>query len=352
MDFDPQKISALKELLESSSKVAITCHLGPDGDALGSSLAMGLLLKQMGKDARVITPDEPPHYLRIFPQSRSIMAFSSMGTVVERFLNTADVVLCMDYNAPYRVSRLQDLLMGISVPRVLIDHHKNPEDFTTLAFSFPEMSSTCELVFWIIRALGWWDNVTTEIASCILGGIITDTGGFHYNSSSPELYAAVGHLLEKGVDKDMLMRALVDTRSESALRFEGFSVDRCLQIFPDQRAALIVHTLEDLNSHAYRKGDTEGLVNKPLEIPGIVYSVYLRQEKDYIKVSMRSLGDFPVDLLCKNFYHGGGHLNAAGGEFPGTMEQAIEIFHGFIQDNTQLISQRAIDCADRKLSFQ
>ena len=347
IEFNKDDVASLRSLLESAQRVVLTCHMSPDGDALGSTLAMAHVLRAMGKDARVITPDEPPHALRVLPDARNVMAWSSFGKVAERSVAAADVVLCMDYNALYRLSRLEPAVRNVTVPRVLIDHHKDPEDMARVSFSFPEMSSTCELTWHLLVALGWEDRVDKTVATCLLGGIITDTGGFHYNSNSPDLYRVVASLMERGVDKDWLMRCLIDTHSASSMRLESFAIAEKMELFADAHAALITLSRDDLNRFAYRKGDTEGLVNKPLAIPGVIYSCYLREEADYIKVSMRSVADFPVDLLCRRHYSGGGHLNAAGGEFRGTLDEAARIFRESLAGNMSLISDEALRYAKR-----
>lgn len=347
VEFNTADVKALRTLLEGARRIMLTCHMSPDGDALGSTLAMRSLLRTMGKDARVITPDEPPHYLRVIPGARTVMAWSSFGSRVESLIAGADLVLCMDYNGISRLSRLGPAVEATAAPRVLIDHHKNPESFTVLTFSCPDMSSTCELTYHLIRAMGWEDRIDTEVATCLMSGIITDTGGFHYNSNSPELYRVLASLMERGVDKDRLMRWLVDTHSAASMRLEAHAIAERMELFADDHAALVLLEKDDLDRFGYKKGDTEGLVNKPLAIPGIIYSCYMRQEKDYIKVSMRSLADFPVDRLCREYFGGGGHLNAAGGEFRGTMEEAVRIFREALPRNRELISQRALEYADR-----
>lgn len=345
--FDKDSIARFRDLVADARRIVITCHLAPDGDAIGSSLAMAHLLRGMGKSVRVLTPDEMPHALKMLPGTKSVMAWSSFGAHAERSVADADLILCLDYNALYRTSRLEPFLRASQAPKVLIDHHKEPEDFATVAFSYPDMSASCELCTLLIEACGWWPLVTTEIATCLMAGIITDTGGFHYNSSNPELFDAVARLMRLKVDKDWLMRCLVDTKSADSMRLEAYALSQKMEVDADAHAALITLSRDELNEHHYKKGDTEGLVNKPLAIPGVVYSVYLREEADYIKVSMRSLGDFPVDLLCKTHYSGGGHLNAAGGEFRGTLRQAVDIYHSMLQDNKKLITEKALHYATR-----
>lgn len=346
-EFNRENIDRLKKLLTEARTIALVGHLAPDGDALGSTLGMAHVLRGMGKDARVFTPDEPPHYLRVLPGARDVIAYSSFGERAASWIKNADVVLCMDFNATYRVSKLQPVIENVSGKRVLIDHHENPEHFADLSFSFPPLSSTSELTAHLLKAIGWWDNVDLDSATCMMGGIITDTGGLRYNSSMPCLYHVIADLLLKGVDKDRLVRCLVSTTNENAMRLESYALAKKMEVFRDARAALIVLTRDELNTFGYKKGDTEGLVNRPLEIPGIVYSCYLRQEPDYVKVSMRSLGDFPVNLLCSRHYSGGGHINAAGGEFKGTMEQCIQVFKDHLHENLNLMSPATLKAADR-----
>jgi phosphoesterase RecJ-like protein len=345
--FNSVAVDSFKHLIDGAKRIVLTCHMSPDGDALGSSLALAQVLRAMGKDVRVITPDEPPRNLRVLPGARKVMAWSSFGAVAERNVMMADLIICLDFNALYRLSRLEPIVRSSKAPKVLIDHHKEPEDFANVLFSYSGMSSTSELLYLLLCEMHLDNLISIDVATCILGGIITDTGGFHYNSNSADLYLVVSALMQRGVDKDWLMRCLIDTQTESGMRLESFAIADRMELFPDNHAALISLTREDLNRFGYKKGDTEGLVNKPLAIPGVIYSVYFREETDYIKVSMRSVSDFPVDLLCKRYYNGGGHQNAAGGEFRGTMEEAIRIFKENLEKNNQLISIEALGYASR-----
>lgn len=349
IQFDSDDIRLFRTFLHGCRRVAITCHVGPDGDALGSTLAMCHVLKNMGKDARVITPDEPPHYLRVLPGARNIWAWSTMGSRAERFVESADLILCMDFNTLSRLSRLAPSVKSSTGIKVLIDHHEGPENFANLSFSYPCMAATCQLVLMMLQAAKMDNMISLEAATCLMGGILTDTGGLHYNANRPDLYSAVATLMEYGVDKDRLTRYLVDTQSAESVRLESFALAERMELFNDRHAALIVLSRDDLNAYGYKKGDTEGLVNRPLAIPGIVYSAYLRQESDFIKISMRSVGDFPVNILCARHFNGGGHLNAAGGEFYGSMEQAVQIFKDSLDENLAMISEQTLKYAERKM---
>lgn len=192
------------------------------------------------------------------------------------------------------------------------------------------------LLFQVLWQLRLYDKVSTDAATCILAGMMTDTGNFSYNANDPEIYEIIALLLKKGADRDHLSRLLFNVFSESNLRINGYAISKKMQVWKDDGASLITLTREELNRFHYSKGDTEGLVNKPLSIPGVIYSAFLREEERYIKVSMRSVGDFPCNEICEKYFNGGGHLNAAGGEFYGSMEQAVAVFKSIIPENKKL----------------
>ena len=223
---------------------------------------------------------------------------------------------------------LKKVVEESSARKMMIDHHPYPEDFCKIIISHPEISSTSELVFRLICQLGNFSDITKESAECIYTGMMTDTGGFTYNSNEREIYLIIGELLSKGIDKDEIYRRVFNTYSEGRLRLMGYVLYEKMQVFPQFHAALISLTRSEQKKFQYIKGDTEGFVNMPLSIKGICFSAFLREdtEKDMIKVSLRSVGSFPCNQLAAEFFNGGGHLNASGGEFYGTMEEAIELF--------------------------
>lgn len=349
MEFNSSDIERLRTLVEGARTVVLTTHISPDGDAIGSTTGMARLLRDMGKDAIVVTPDQMAAYLEVIPGALELVrANSCRPNDVRRYFNHADLVLCMDYNGPSRISRVEPLLLDCKAPRVLIDHHIGPEDFCDLNFSFPLMSSTCELTAHLIKALGWWERVDLSIATCLCAGILTDTGGLQYNNNRPELYTTVGDLLAKGIDMEQLIRFMLNTKKEGSLKLEAYCLTDKLTVWPEYHAALIWVTQDELNRYGYKSGDTEGLVNKPLQIPGVVYSMFLHPRDNYIRVSMRSLGDFPVNRLCSTlFTRGGGHLNAAGAENFDTMENTIATIKASLADNVALISEHTLAIANR-----
>lgn len=341
LDKDIEQIDRLGRLLAEAKNVVITCHLSPDGDALGSSLGLSHVLTRRGISCKVITPDTPPQSLSFLPGYKDVASLSRYESFVRDRLSKADLIFCLDYNELNRVDRLAPFIESSSAQKVMIDHHLHPDTTgMTVAISHPEVSSTCALLYRVICALGYADDITKEAAECIYTGMMTDTGNFSYNSSDPELYLTIADLLGRGIDKDALYRQAMNVHSETSIRLNSYALLEKLEVFPEYHAALICITREEANRFNYRKGDTEGLVNVPLSIPGVVYSCYLRDEEDYVKVSMRSLGDFPVNKLCKEHFGGGGHLNAAGGEFHGgSIADCAELFKSLMPENMKMIDK-------------
>ncbi len=330
---DEKSVRRLKELIDDSEKILIISHTAPDGDAIGSSLAAMHVLMSIGKDARVLVPDQPLANLRNLPGAKEITDACRYPDFAAKLFDESDLVLCLDFNEPKRVERVAPLLESCKAPKVLIDHHLHPSDFAEVSISHPEMSSTCYLLFRVLCRLELFNFIDKNAAECLLAGIMTDTGNFSYNCSDPELYIVVSELLKKGADRDRLYSRLFNTFSANCLRLNSYALLNKMELFESKGAALITLSREELNRFHYSKGDTEGLVNRPLSIPGIRYSAFLREESDFVKVSMRSVGDFPVNLLCSEHFGGGGHLNAAGGEFAGTLDEAAEFFRSLVDEN-------------------
>jgi phosphoesterase RecJ-like protein len=314
----------LRSLINMAGRVVITCHISPDGDAMGSSLGLCKALRNAGKEVKVITPDTPPKYLMFLPGAENIVVFTRHELYAKNLLANADLIFCLDYNDSKRIDLVAPALLASRAKKVMIDHHLYPDTFPDLVISHPEISSTSVLVYRVLSAIGLLRFVDIDVATALYTGMMTDTGNFSYNSNDPELYRVVARLLEKGIDKDGIYKRVYFTNSVNRLRLNGFALCENLVHYPDHRAALITLTRDELNRYHYQKGDTEDLVNRPLTCPDITYSVFLREETDYIKVSTRSKGDFPVNKLCQEYFNGGGHLNAAGGEFYGTLQEAVD----------------------------
>ncbi|MDE6008192.1 MAG: bifunctional oligoribonuclease/PAP phosphatase NrnA [Muribaculaceae bacterium] len=322
---DTKKAKELRRNIERSDKIVLTCHVRPDGDAIGSTLGLWHLLKELGKQPTVIVPDKPPMNLSFLPGFKEIGINTLHPQFCEKSFEEADMVICCDFNTPSRQDNLAQVMLNSPGMKVLIDHHQEPSAFTDIEFSYPDMSSTCELVFRLIAAMGWYGEVNLDCATSLLTGIITDTRNFSVNCKNPDLYDILMRLLEKGVDKERIIKEALTTRSLASLKLEAYAISEKLEIFQRNKGALITLSKEELDRFNYEKGDTEGLVNRPLEVKGIVYSIFMREDADCIKVSARSCNGFPVSEICKNLYGGGGHLQAAGGEFHGSLEECRKI---------------------------
>lgn len=316
---DTDKAKELRRLIEKSDKIVLTCHVRPDGDAIGSTLGLWHLLRAIGKEACVVVPDKAPVSLSFLPGFKEIGVYTCHPEFCQKTVEAADMIICCDFNTPSRQDSLAPLIQGAHCRKVLVDHHQEPDNFADLMISYPDMSSTCELVFRLIASMGYYSEVDLDCATCLLTGIITDTRNFTVNCKHLDLYEILMRLLEKGVDKEKIVRASLNTRSYWSLKLEAYALSEKLEIFHQHRAAVITLSKEDLDRFHYERGDTEGLVNRPLEIKGMAYCVFMREDSDCIKVSARSCDDFPVSEICKDLYGGGGHIQAAGGEYYGSL---------------------------------
>ena len=329
---DEYSIERLRAFINGANHIVITCHKSPDGDALGSSLALCHVLRRLGKDATVVTPDMAPKSLDFVPGVRELVVFTKHEVRARRLLEQAQLIFCLDYNSLKRIDRLAEIVEPLKTRRVLIDHHLDPDDCFDIKISFPEASSTCELVFRVLMQMGQLRLMDRHAASCLYVGLLTDTGGFAYSCDNPEFYEIMASVLRRRIDRINLYNKAMNTFSADSVRLQGYALSEKMQLFPEQGAALIALSKEELERFNYNRGDTETLVNKPLAIPEIYWSVFLREDADKIKVSCRSQGDFSVSDICARYFNGGGHSNAAGGDFVGTLDEAVAVFHQVLAD--------------------
>ncbi|MEG1916694.1 MAG: bifunctional oligoribonuclease/PAP phosphatase NrnA [Muribaculaceae bacterium] len=331
-----EQVTQLRKYLAHYDDIVITCHVSPDGDAIGASLGLYHLLTTLGKNVNVVTPDLAPRSLAFLPGTKEIVAYSKYTDFATQLIANAKLIFCLDFNALGRLDMMADIIGESTAKKVMIDHHLFPEEFCDITISNSSMSSTCELLFRTICSLGLFNEINKAVAECLYTGMMTDTGNFSYNSNRADLYVIVAELIRKGIDKDRIYARAMNTSTEERLRLLGFAISERMEVFPDANAALITLTKEDLERFSYKKGDTESLVNVPLGIPTIKWVIFMRQENDFIKISARSKGDFAVNTICEKYFNGGGHKNASGGEFQGTMPQAVSIFHKIIDNINEI----------------
>ena len=322
------QLAQLGQLISDAHNIIITCHQNPDGDALGSSLGWAEFLKSLGKEPTIIVPDQFPDYLHWLPNSEKILRYDKHKDQADLLFKIADLVFCLDFNVPSRVDEMEGALCSSPAKKVLIDHHLGPDVPAVLTISHPEKSSTSELVFRIVWQLEGFDKLNKHFAIPVYCGMMTDTGGFTFNSNDPVIFYIISQLLTKGINKDRIYRNVYHNFSENRLRLTGFVMLERLVIDSQRHASYYALRREDLKRFHFVKGDAEGLVNMPLQIKGHKLSISLRQdsEKDnLVWVSLRSVDDFPCNKMAAEFFNGGGHLNASGGRLYCSIEEAVKI---------------------------
>lgn len=331
-----------QEQIEKAQKIVLVTHLSPDGDAMGSSLGLYHYLQDLGKEVRVVVPNAFPYFLKWMNGAKDIVVNTYIPTVAEALIKNADLIFCLDFNTLKRIGALGELVEQSSAKKILIDHHLDPDEDFDVVISYPKISSTSEIVFRLIAQLGDFERITSTLAECIYTGMMTDTGGFTYNSNDPEIFEIISMLLKKGVDRDHIYREVFNNYSEQRFRLLGFTLSQRMKIYPERKASLIYLSLEDQKQFNLTKGDTEGFVNYPLSIKGVLFSVFIREDDELTKVSLRSQGDFPCNKFAADFFNGGGHLNASGGEFYGSVEDAISLFEEGLEKYADLLEESTI----------
>jgi len=326
-----------QKFIDKSDKIVIVVHVGPDGDAMGSSLALWHYLMTIEKEPVVIVPTSFPNFLSWLPGAECVLVYEDYKEKSDELISKADLIFTLDFNVPNRLANMETAVMEASAPKILVDHHLHPGDFAQVAISYPEISSTSELIFRLICRLGDFSKINLACAECIYTGMMTDTGAFTYNSNKPEIYTIINELIKIGVDKDEIYRKVFNNYSADRMRLMGYALYKKMIVFPEFRTALITLTLKELQEFNYEIGDAEGLVNLPLSIDGINFSVFMREESDKIKISLRSQGTFPANKVAADLFKGGGHLNAAGGESYTSLHETIKIFENALPDYKDFI---------------
>ncbi|MCD8305863.1 MAG: DHH family phosphoesterase [Prevotella sp.] len=319
----------LLSILASAKEVVVVGHKNPDGDALGSCLAMAYLVRTVyGANVSVVVPDNFPEYYQWLPDSQTIINYERKRDLADSLIAKADTIFFMDLNSYSRMGEAEQAFRQSTARKVMIDHHLDPDIDCLLTISRSERCSTCEVLFAVVSRLGLSERMDKKWASMIYCGMMTDTGGFTYNSSRPEIYSIIGELLAKRIDKDKIYRLVYNNFSQWAVRFRGYIMAQKLCVFPDLHASYFTISRQEMLDYHFNKGDAEGLVNVPLTIKGMRLSVSLREDDrvdNRIWVSIRSVDDFPCNEMAEQFFNGGGHLNAAGGHLFTSLAEAETI---------------------------
>lgn len=324
--FTEQKIAQLTKILSDSSKVVIVAHRSPDGDSIGSSVGLFHYLKKKGHEVVICHPDPSPGFLHWIVGVKEIVSFEENPNDVEKHIQESDVVFCLDFNNLGRVGNgMKTLLENSDAKKIMIDHHLEPSDEFDLIFSEISSCSTAQLIYDLIEACDDIDILDEKIGEPIYCGIMTDSGSFRFPSTTPHTHEVIAGLMRAGVKNYKVHESVFDTNTLDRLRLRGFAINEKLEILEDYGVAIISLSKDELERFNYVKGDTEGLVNVGLSISGISKSIFLKEGEGIIKISFRSKGeDNPVNVMANTYFEGGGHANASGGKWDGSLEEAIK----------------------------
>lgn len=307
-------VNTLAGYVKEAEKIIITTHFNPDGDAMGSSLGLAAVLKNMGKDVNVIVPNEYPEFLHWLPGNENVIKFNRKKNKCKELFGSSDLIFCLDFNELGRSNELNGILKNTNAKKVLIDHHPLPENSFSIIISEISVSSTCELVYGVLIRAGLKKHIDKDVATCLFTGIMTDTNSFTVNCSHQQTFFTTAELLKYGIDREKIHRAVYDNFSENRQRLLGYVLKNKVTLIPELSTAYFSLSRQELKEFNYRPGDTEGFVNYPLSIKGINFSAFFMEREKYIKISFRSKGVIPVNKIMTDNFRGGGHLNAAGGE--------------------------------------
>ncbi len=322
-----------KKLLKNTQNIAIVTHWSPDGDAMGSSLALYNYLIKLNKKVKVIVPNAYPDFLHWLPGNKQVINFQENESKAAKIIQTSELVFTLDFNSYKRLEKLGKVLENSSAKKILIDHHQQPDDYATYYFHDVAACSTCELIFDFIVGLGDKKLIDKKIAACLYTGIMTDTGSFRYPSVNHHTHLIISEILKTGIVPSDIHSAVYDNYSLNRLKLLGYALNEKMKLLNDYSVAYFTINETELNAFHYEKGDLEGLVNYPFSIKGIkVCALFNETNEGYVKVSFRSKGKIDVNKFARQYFNGGGHINAAGGKYMGNLAEAEQKFISTINE--------------------
>ena len=322
---------ALSELLSTPKRIAIIPHRSPDGDAMGSTLALYHFLLKLDHQPTVISPNEFPGFLDWLPSAETVLVYENDKENTTKILQEAELVFTLDFNALHRTGEMEQVLNKLKAIFIMIDHHQSPDDFAKFTYSDTSFGSTCEMIYNFILQLGKKELIDKTIANCIYTGILTDSGSFRFPKTTGTTHRIIANLIDLGAENTTIPTLLFDNNSYDRLQLLGRALQN-MKVFPEYKTTYISLSQEELDAFHYVKGDTEGIVNYGLTIKGIVFAAIFIEHKDenIVKISFRSQGDFDVNQFARAHFNGGGHINAAGGKSNLTLKDTIAKFEQLI----------------------
>ncbi|MGV9004033.1 DHH family phosphoesterase [Flavobacterium sp.] len=325
------EITTVKDLLARPKKIAIIPHRSPDGDAMGSTLALYHFLLKLNHIPIIISPNDFPNFLAWMPGADKVLVYENDKVNCTKILNEAELVFTLDFNALHRTGELEHVLNKLTVPFIMIDHHQKPDNFALVTYSNTAFGSTCEMIYNFISYLDETSRIDKNIGTCIYTGIMTDSGSFRFPSTTSSTHRVVANLIDLGIENSEIHNQIFDSNSYNRLQLLGRALQN-MKVLPQHKTSYIALSQKELDEFHYQKGDTEGVVNYGLTIKGIHFAAIFieHREENIIKISFRSQGSFDVNQFSREHFQGGGHINAAGGKSYDTLSNTIKKFEKII----------------------
>lgn len=323
--------STLTQLIRVPQNVAIFSHRNPDGDAIGSSLALRHYLEQYGHTVHVIFPSEYPTEFEALPGAKDILIWDIQPEEAKQVISHKNLFFFLDFNSLSRIDRVGDFVKDLPGTRVMIDHHLYPDQIADYMFSEPEASSTCEMIYRFIHGLGDGMKIDPKVGKCIFTGLVTDTGSFRH-ATNPNVYRIAADLVERGTDDTAVQDMIFNSNEEKNLRLLGHCLSNRMEYWPEYRTAMIWLSKKDYETFSIQRGDTEGIVNYLLSIRDVRLAAFIHNQPTVVKLSLRSKGDLDVQEICKKHFNGGGHKNASGAYSHSSLKDTIEKFRKILPE--------------------
>jgi phosphoesterase RecJ-like protein len=333
-------LASLTELLAQPQKIVITTHHKPDGDAMGSSLGLYNYLIQLGHHAKVIAPTDYPDFLAWLPGNEDVMIYTEHTEEAAVLIADADIIFCLDFNALSRINEMGELVGQSSAYKVMIDHHLEPQDFDDYRYWNINACATAQLVYtWIVNELGGKEYINKDVATCLYTGILTDSASFRLPNTTSDVHRIAADLIDAGAVNWRIHELIYNSASENRLRFLGHCLANCLEVLYEYNTAIISVSKADIAKYDVNTGDTEGIVNYALSMASIRFAAFIVERGDKVKLSLRSKGTFPANEICKKYFDGGGHRNAAGGQSSDNLENVVAKFKSILPEYKTLLIQ-------------
>lgn len=337
--FSKQNLQEVFNLLTSKKNIVIMGHKSPDGDSVGSCLALHHYLAVKGINSTVMMPDQFPSFLNWMEGADDMLIYEKNREKSVDVLYHADVIFTLDFNDQNRVGEYAAKHLKKSpATKIMIDHHQAPKSYADFTFSDVKACSTAQLIYEFIEANNDTHLINNTISACIYTGIITDSGSFRFSSTTGKTHLIASKLIENGLDHAQIHEKVYDVNSLERLQLLGYTLNNKLELLPDIGVAIISLTTEEMKTYHTLKGYTDGFVNYALSIQGVNIAVFVKEDTNMVKISFRSKGNIPVNTFSKNYFEGGGHINAAGGKSNLSVDETVKLIktkmHDFVKTHT------------------